>query len=218
MEDPMSLSTTPAPARTDVVGTPAATDSGATLRLARRAGIAVATGSGAWAAGMAAFTNTPTAGTWQHYVYETTALIFQLGLVALVTLQLRTGATGTGKFARGFLHAEHVLLGLAIASTFTWMFLREYQETAWFLALDAFWPLSMLGMAAIGVRIAIAGRWKGAARFWPMVAESWAPVTVPMSFLVPAFAQYVGAGHLLVGYVVLGLILATRPELTGARD
>jgi len=215
----MSLTTTPASARTDLGTTTAATtDRRATVRLARRAGIAVATGSAAWAAGMAAFTNTPTAGTWQHYVYEVTALTFQLGLVALVTLQLRTGATGTGKLARGFLHAEHVLLGLAIASTFTWMFLREYQETAWFLALDAFWPLSMLGMAAIGVRIAIAGRWKGAARFWPMVAESWAPVTVPMSFLVPAFAQYIGAGHLLIGYVALGIILATRPELTGARD
>ena len=215
----MSLTTTPAPARTDLgTATGATTDRRASVRLASRAGFAVATGSAAWAAGMAAFTNTPTAGTWQHYVYEVTALVFQLGLVALVTLQLRTGATGTGKLARGFLHAEHVLLGLAIASTFTWMFLRAYDDTLWFLLLDVFWPLSMLGMAAIGVRIAIAGRWKGAARFWPMVAESWAPVTVPMSFLVPAFAQYVGAGHLLIGYVALGIILATRPELTGARD
>jgi len=215
----MSLTTTPASARTDLGTTTAATtDRRATVRLARRAGIAVATGSVAWAAGMAAFTNTPTAGTWQHYVYEVTALVFQLGLVALVTLQLRTGATGTGKLARGFLHAEHVLLGLAVASTLTWMFLREYQDTAWFLALDVFWPLSMLGMAAIGIRIAIAGRWKGVARFWPMVAESWAPVAVPASFLVPAFAQYVGAAHLLIGYVALGVILAVRPELTGARD
>jgi hypothetical protein len=215
----MSLTTTPAPVRTDLgPATGTTTDQWATVRLARRAGIAVATGSVAWAAGMAAFTNTPTAGTWQHYVYEVTALVFQLGLVALVTLQLRTGATGTGKLARGFLHAEHVLLGLAIASTLTWMFLREYQDTAWFLALDVFWPLSMLGMAAIGIRIAIAGRWKGVARFWPMVAESWAPVAVPASFLVPAFAQYVGAAHLLIGYVALGVILAVRPELTLARD
>ena len=215
----MSLTTTPAPARTDLgTATGTTTDQRATVRLARRAGIAVATGSAAWAAGMAAFTNTPTAGTWQHYVYEVTALVFQLGLVALVTLQLRTGATGTGKLARGFLHAEHVLLGLAIASTLTWVFLREYQDTAWFLALDVFWPLSMLGMAAIGIRIAIAGRWKGVARFWPMVAESWAPIAVPASFLVPGFAQYVGAAHLLVGYVALGIVLAVRPELTGARD
>jgi hypothetical protein len=214
----MPLSTTPAPARTDVAAPRTSTATPVSTRLARRVGIAVAAGSATWAAGMAAFTNTPTAGTVQHYVYEVTALLFQLGLVALVWLQLRTGATGTGKLARGFLHAEHVLLGLAIASTLTWMFLREYQDTAWFLALDVFWPLSMLGMAAIGIRIAIAGRWKGVARFWPMVAESWAPIAVPASFLVPAFAQYVGAGHLLVGYVALGIILATRPELTGARD
>jgi hypothetical protein len=214
----MSLSTTPATARTDVPAprtTPAAPVS---TRLARRVGFAVAGGSAAWAAGMLAFTNTPPAGSVGHYVYEVTALLFQLGLVALVTLQLRTGATGTGRLARGFLHAEHVLLGMAIASTLTWLFAREYQDTAWFLALDVFWPLSMLGMAAIGVRIAIAGRWKGAARFWPMVAESWAPVAVPASVLLPAFAQYVGAGHLLIGYVLLGVILARRPELTGARD
>jgi hypothetical protein len=214
----MSLSTTPATARTDVAAPRTTSAAPVSTRFARRVGIAVATGSAAWAAGMTAFTNTPTAGTVQHYVYEVTALVFQLGLVALVALQLRTGATGTGKLARGFLHAEHVLLGLAIASTLTWLFLREYQDTAWFLALDVFWPLSMLGMAAIGVRIAIAGRWKGAARFWPMVAESWAPIAVPASFLVPALAQYVGGAHLLIGYVTLGVILARRPELTGARD
>lgn len=214
----MSLSTTPAPARTDVAAPRTAPVSGVSTRHARRVGVAVAGGSAAWAAGMLAFTNTPPAGTVQHFVYEISALLFQLGLVALVTLQLRTRATGTGKLARGFLHAEHVLLGLAIASTVTWMFFREYDQTAWFLALDVFWPLSMLGMAAIGVRIAIAGRWKGAARIWPLVAESWAPVAVPASFLLPGFAHVVGAGHLAIGYVLLGVILARRPELTGARD
>jgi hypothetical protein len=158
-------------------------------------------------------TTTPT-----DYAYELTALLFQLGLVALVTLQLRTAATGTGRLARGFLHAEHVLLGLAITSTLAWTFLREYADTAWFLLLDLSWPLSMLGMAAIGVRIAIAGRWKGAARFWPVVAESWAPVVVPVFAIAPAVSHVVGAAHLAVGYVTLGVLLATRPQLTGARD
>jgi hypothetical protein len=213
----MSLTTTPATARTDVAA-PRTTGAPVSTRLARRVGLAVAGGSAAWAAGMLAFTNTPPAGTVQHFVYEVSSLLFQLGLVALVTLQLRTRATGTGKLARGFLHAEHVLLGLAIASTITWMFFREYDHTAWFLALDVFWPLSMLGMAAIGIRIAIAGRWKGAARIWPLVAESWAPVAIPASVLLPGFAHVVGAGHLLIGYVALGVVLAVRPELTGARD
>jgi hypothetical protein len=213
----MSLSTTPATARTDVAAPRTSSATPVSTRLARRVGIGVAGGSAAWAAGMLAFTNTPPAGTVGHYVYEVTALLFQLGLVGLVTLQLRTGATGTGKLARGFLHVEHVLLGLAITSTLTWMFAREYQDTGWFLALDVFWPLSMLGMAAIGVRIAIAGRWKGLARFWPLVAESWAPVVVPFTAVLPAVAHIAGATHLAIGYVVLGVILARRPELTGAR-
>ena len=211
----MSLSTTPAPARTDVAAPRTAPVSGVSTRFARRVGIAVATGSAAWAAGMAAFTNTPMAGTWQHDVYEVTALAFQLGLVALVTLQLRTGATGTGKLARGFLHVEHVLLGLAIASTFTWMFLRAYQDTAWFLALDVFWPLSMLGMAVIGVKIAVTGRWRGLLRIWPVVAETWVFFAVPANGIFGNTAgSYAGAAHLLVGYATLGALLALRPELT----
>jgi hypothetical protein len=31
-------------------------------------------------------------------------------------------------------------------------------------------------------------------------------------------ATHVAAGHLLVGYAALGLVLALRPELTGARE
>jgi hypothetical protein len=214
----MSLSTTPAPARTDVAATGIPTTAQATTRLARRTGIAVAAGSAAWAAGMLAFTNKPIDGTWQHYAYEVSALLFQLGLVALVTLQLRTAATGTGRLARSFLHAEHALLGLAITSTVAWTFFREFYDTAWFLVLDMSWPLSMLGMAAIGVRIAIAGRWRGAARIWPLVAESWAPVVVPIFAIAPAVSHIAGAAHLAVGYVMLGVILALRPELTGVRD
>ncbi|MGY1633931.1 hypothetical protein ACI784_19695 [Geodermatophilus sp. SYSU D01186] len=215
----MSLSTTPATARTDLgaaSSTPSGTRPAATTRFARSTGMAVAAGSAAWAAGLLVFGPNPDPG-WGDTVYNLTSLLFQLGLVALVTLQLRTGATGTGRLARFFLHAEHVLLGLAIVSTLTWIFLRQYDGATWFLLLDAFWPLSMLGMAGIGIRIAIAGRWQGAARFWPLVAESWAPVVVPLNAIVPAAGGFAGAAHLLVGYVLLGVILAREPELTGAR-
>jgi hypothetical protein len=214
----MSLRTTPAPARTDAVRDAyPVTRPVASARLVRTAGTLVATGSAAWAAGILAFGVDPAPG-WQGTLYELSSLLFQFGLVALVAVQLRTAAIGTGRLARFFLHAEHVLLGLAITSTLTWTFFREYETEAWFLALDAFWPLSMLGMAAIGIRIAIAGRWRGAARFWPLAAESWAPVVVPLNFLIPAYAGLAGAAHLMAGYVVLGIILAVRPELTGARD
>jgi hypothetical protein len=212
----MSISTTPVPARTDVAASARAA-AGASTRLVRRAGIAVATGAGAWAVANAALGTTPAAGTWQAVVVNLAAVAFQIGLMFLVTVQMRTGAIGTGRLARTLLHIEHVLLGLATVSSLMWALTPGLYDTAIFLVIDIFWPLSMLGMAAIGVRIAIAGHWTGVARFWPMVAESWAPVTVPTAFLLPAAAQYVGAAHLLIGYVALGVILATRPQLTGAR-
>ena len=216
----MSLSTTPAPARTDGAAprTPVApVRRPASTRLVRAGGLAVTVGSLAWAGGILALGLNPAPG-WKGMAYDASSLLFQLGLVALVYVQLRTGATGTGRLARFFLHVEHVLLGLAITSTLTWMFARQFEEEAWFLALDAFWPLSMLGMFFIGIRIAIAGRWTGAARWWPLGAESWAPVNIPVAQLAAGVAPFPAAAHLVVGYAGLGVVLMLRPELTGARD
>jgi hypothetical protein len=216
----MSLSTTPAPARTDTAGLGPAGPANrpvASSRSVRRAGITLALGSAAWAAATLAFGIDP-ATDWQDLAYELTAVLFQLGLVALVFVQLRTGAIGTGRLARFFLHLEHVLLGLAMLSSLSSAFLPEYADEGWYLALDAFWPLSMLGMFLIGIRIAIAGRWTGAARWWPLGAESWALVNIPVAQLAPDAVAYTAGGHLLVGYVALGALLATRPHLTGARD
>ena len=76
----------------------------------------------------------------------------------------------------------------------------------------------MLGMFVIGIKIALAGRWRGALRWWPLVAESWAVVTVPSAVIFgQSVGDWVGATHLLIGYVVVGLLLARRPELTDVR-
>lgn len=65
-------------------------------------------------------------------------------------------------------------------------------------------------MSLIGIRIAIAGRWTGAARWWPLGAESWAPVDIPVAQLAPDLVAHTAGGHLLVGYVALAVVLATR--------
>ena len=86
----------------------------------------------------------------------------------------------------------------------------DLSQTGW-LMLDLCWPLSMLGMFFIGIRIAIAGRWRGLSRFWPMVAESWAVVTVPSLMIGGALVgQLVGAFHLVLGYTVLGVLVANK--------
>ncbi|MGY1712559.1 hypothetical protein ACI8AC_23915 [Geodermatophilus sp. SYSU D00758] len=216
----MSLRTTPTPARTDAAGSVPATAVARppiTTRGVRRAGVALAVGTTAYAGVMLVYGFDGPAG-WQNVLYELCGLAFQAGLVALVWVQLRTGATGTGRLARSFLHLEHVLLGLAMVSTLSYALLPQYKDEAWSLALDAFWPLSMMGMFFIGIRIAVAGRWTGAARWWPLGAESWAPVNIPIAQALPGLAVYLAPTHLLLGYAGLGVLLALRPELTGARD
>ncbi|TYP90620.1 hypothetical protein [Blastococcus xanthinilyticus] len=215
----MTLNASPPPARTDAPAAPAARPAADPFRSIRLGGLATAAGAAAWALGTVLTYDVDPAVGQYPVAYKVSSLLFQLGLVALVSVQLRTRATGAGRLARGFLHAEHVLLGLAIASSVQWIVAPELSDNAFFMALDLFWPLSMLGMAAIGIRIAIAGRWRGPARIWPAIAETWALVMFPAMTLVSEEATaFVSAGHLLIGYTLLGVILATRPELTAAGD
>lgn len=206
----MSVTITPAPARTD--------DGAAAFPGVRRTGALVAGGAAIWAAAMALYSPQSTDPS-AILVNDLGALPFQIGLFALVTTQRRTAATGTSRPARGMLRVEYVLLTLATCWTVLHAALPGSRDAVWMGVLDLFWPLSMLGMFLIGVKIAFAGRWRGAARAWPLVAESWAVVTVPAMGLLGATAgRVVGVAHLLVGYVALGVILALRPHLTGTRD
>ena len=51
------------------------------------------------------------------------------------------------------------------------------------------------------------------------MAESWVFVTLPaMGIFGITVGRYVGATHLMIGYAALGVLLALRPQLTGARD
>ena len=105
------------------------------------------------------------------------------------------------------------MVSLAMASTFVdTIQLSDLSQPGWLL-LDAFWPFSMMGMFFIGIRIAVAGRWKGATRFWPLVAESWAVCVIPtMGMFGESVASVVAAAHLLVGYTVLGVLVSRKVD------
>lgn len=202
----MSLSHVPAPARSDV--TTATT--GPVSRPFARHGAVLAAGAFAWAATMAVVGIDPV-GLADERVYSLSSGLFQVGLLCLLRVLWLTRALGAGRFARAVLRFESVLVLLAIGSTASdGLGLTDFDQIGYVL-LDACWPLSMLGMFFIGIRVAIAGRWTGATRFWPMVAESWAVVVIPvLGIFGDAVAAWVAPLHLLVGYTVLGVLVSRK--------
>ncbi|GAB1820122.1 hypothetical protein [Herbidospora sp. RD11066] len=196
----MTLTATPAPT----------TMSDTTIR---RLALGMSSGALIWSAFSFVYGFQPTTDlAWM--LTDLSSLIFQAGLLCLLAIMIRTQATGTSRTARIMLQVERVLLVPAMTWSLLHAVLPDQRDAAWLAILDVFWPLSMLGMFVIGVKVAFAGRWRGLARFWPMVAESWAVVSIPsMGILGPEVGNLVAASHLLIGYTTLGLIIAFKPEL-----
>jgi hypothetical protein len=207
----MTLEQTPAPARSDV-RRPATAGAPSPTRPFVKQGMVLTAGAVSWAIFTLSYGTEPHGATEEAFSSLTSGF-FQLGLLCLLTVLWRTQALGEGRLARFFLRLEAVLIAFAIGSTTVdGIGVSDLDKAGWVL-LDMTWPLSMLGMFAIGVRIAIAGRWHGASRFWPLVAESWAVVVVPTFGIFGSDAAgYVSFVHLCVGYGVLGQLVARKEE------
>jgi hypothetical protein len=209
----MTLEQTPAAARTDVRHTAAAPGTTPTRPFARPffgRGMLLTTGAVAWGLDSLVFGSDPS-GSFEEAVSSLTSGTFQLGLLGLLSVLWATKALGEGRLARFFLRLEAVVLVFAMGSTFVdGIGVSDLDKAGWVL-LDMCWPLSMLGMFLIGLRVAIAGRWHGKARFWPLIAESWGPVVVPTyGIFGGTVAGVVSFVHLCVGYGVLGQIVARK--------
>ncbi|GAB2644623.1 hypothetical protein [Kribbella swartbergensis] len=211
------MTTTPARARTDVAPT-LQVRGGPPERTIRRLGLGLTAGTLAWAASIFMF------GTVNEGVPERignlTGFAFQLGLFCLLAIQFKTRATGLSRGSVALVKVEAVILAIASA----WSLLHgvlpsAHQDAAWLIPMDICWPLSMLGMMVIAVKLAFAGRWRGVLRWWPLVAESWVMVTLPaMIVFGDQASRWVGGTHLLIGYATLGLLLALRPHLVVPKD
>ena len=146
----MTISQTPAPARSDLRPTGGTTTPDHPFRWHGRM---LSVGALMWA-GVMVFTGTaPEITGVEAVAFGIGSGAFQIGLLCLLRVLWRTQALGEGRLARFFLRAETVALSLAICSTFVDAIqVSDLDEPMW-LALDLFWPLSMLGMFLIGVRI-----------------------------------------------------------------
>src|SRR5690349_16263937 len=205
----MSVHVTGATARTDLRPEPRRADP--------RGGAALAAGATTWAATVFAVGFNPS-DDLRTSIGDLGGLAFQLGVFGLLTVMWRTRATGTSRAARVMIGVEFVLLTLASL----WSVLHAIDpsglgSTPVVMALDPFWPLSMLGMFVIGVKVFRARRWRGALRVAPLIAETWVFFGIGSTIVGSAtgiawLATVVGGVHLLVGYARLGWLLTRRPE------
>lgn len=207
----MSVQQTPAPARSDV--TPSPTTSGSALRRRPYAvhGMLLTVGALAWAASQLVVGVRPEEHEQLAWLYGVGSGMFQVGLLALLEVLARTQALGQGRAARIVPRIEQVVVTIALASTISDTIGTTDLDKLGFALMDACWPLSMLGMFLIGIRIAVAGRWRGRARIWPMVAESWIVVTLPaLALFGEGVATAVSVVNLTLGYAMLGWLVSRR--------
>ena len=203
-----------APARSDVdrrsLAGPANNAAPGPARPYRVPGTVLTAGALLWAVAITLVGNDPQDPTGL-VIFAVGSGAFQIGLFFLLSVLWRSTALGAGRVAKGFLVGEAVALFIALLSTISdGIGLTDLSQPL-FLAVDLFWPISMLGMFGLAIRIAIAGRWRGLARFWPLVAESWAVCVIPtMMIMGQGAAQVVAVVHLVIGYATLGRIVARK--------
>ena len=130
---------------------------------------------------------------------------FQLGVLAFLAIAWATKATGAGRGGRLVLGVELVLLALAIGWTIPhlWQANRP-NEDLWLQVLDAAWPLSMVGLMAVGVAIARARRWPGAARWLPLAASLLLVVDIALIWLPIEISHTITFVYLGLAYTALG--------------
>jgi len=148
------------------------------------------------------------------FAIDLTGIALQLGVFCLLAALWITRGTGTGRFGRGLLVVEAVILAVATVQS---AFAASAGGGEWgtvATVLDPSWPLSMLGMVVVGITVAVVGRWRGILRVWAPIAGSWLLVGAASTPLGPVVGFLVAGSHFLVGYAVLGVLLALRPDLT----
>lgn len=153
--------------------------------------------------------------------------LFQIGLVALLAVMRATDATGTTRLGRFVLNAELVALALAMAWTVPFLFDANRPNTGILVVLDAFWPLSMVGLIVVGIVVAKVGRWPSPARYLPVSASLLIPVDIALIALgLGLEAQNIArSAYLALAYAALGVAiirqvapLAERHEEAGERS
>lgn len=179
----------------------------------RLTGAALALGTCAWIAGLAAAGDDFEDGKIVP-IEIWGSMAFLLGLFPFVALLRATGAAGPRK-GRVLCAVEMALLIPAMIWCPLAVAAGDGEHPAWMIPFDLCWPLSMLLMLAVGICVAVTGRFGGPLRWLPLLCGLWLPVAgVGQGLLDGAAGTVPGAAWLGLTYGLIGLLLAAAPRLT----
>ncbi|MEU1387906.1 MULTISPECIES: hypothetical protein [unclassified Nonomuraea] len=178
----------------------------------RLSGLLLAAGAVAWSAGTVIVGDRVQDGV--QTLDTVTGMLFVAGLFAFVWTVRVTRAAGDGWTRVIPMGLLVLLLGAFVTNALSFGYATYDEFPLPLLILDACWPLSQLGMLALGLAIAIRGRLRGAVRWLPLLAGLWFPVTIlAQTFGGSTVSVYASAALLLGAHAHLGLRLAVRPTL-----
>ena len=151
-----------------------------------------------------------TTGDPQHSLFRLgsfAGLLFTIGWFSNVLGLLQLRATGKRLPGKILLGVE--LVGVTLAAIFqVFEFTGFGQGTVFHTITDIAWPLSMLTLLIIGIAIAIIGGLRGAARFVPIIAPIWLPLSILAGIALGEQASLIISGIVatlgwfLTGYVI----------------
>ncbi|MEU6731452.1 hypothetical protein ABZ917_47755 [Nonomuraea wenchangensis] len=178
----------------------------------RISGLLLAAGAVAWSVGTVIVGDRVQEGV--QTLDTVTGMVFVAGLFAFVWTVHVTRSAGDGWTRVIPVGLMALLPGAFVTNALSFGYATYDEFPPALLILDACWPLSQLGMLALGLAVAIRGRLRGAVRWLPLLAGLWFPVTVLAQILGGSTVSvYASAALLLGAHAHLGLRLALRPTL-----
>lgn len=132
-------------------------------------------------------------------------------LCSIIALQ-RLEVTGRSRFGKGILRVITVTLTLANVSN-GYQLLFPGEKTVAYYALDAFWPISNLVMAGVGITVIVARGLPGWRRYVPLAAGLWFPFTVLCMVVLGSWEAAIPLSSLYtaVAWTVLAVVVLTTP-------
>lgn len=133
--------------------------------------------------------------------------LFTIGWFCNILGLFQLQATGKRLVGKVLLGVE--LVGVVLASIFQLLeFTRIGAGTTFYAITDIAWPLSMLTLLIIGITISIIGGLRGAARFVPIIAPIWLPVSILSSMAFGEQTSLVVSGVVAtIGWFLTGYVI-----------